>query len=59
MPWEMGTMEQLASKRYFDLILLGTARQGRNQTAMAVAVSPATRSRGGMKIFARGEDFRS
>jgi len=25
---------------------------------MAVVVSPATRSRGGMKIFARGEDIR-
>ena len=35
-----------------------TARQARNQTGVAAVVSPATRSRGGMKIFARGEDFR-
>ena len=35
-----------------------TARHSRNQTGVTAVVSPITRSRCGMKIFARGEDFR-
>jgi len=35
-----------------------TTRESRNGTGTAVGVSPASRSRGGMKIFARGGDFR-
>jgi hypothetical protein len=34
------------------------ARRGCNQREMAVLVPPATHSRGGMKIFAGGEDLR-
>ena len=35
-----------------------TTRESRNETGTAVAVSPATRSRGGVKVSARREDFR-
>jgi len=33
-----------------------TARHSRNQTGVAAGVSPPTRSRGGMKIFAGGKE---